>query len=96
MNLREILANPSVTIIDVREPFEYFFGHIKGSVNIPLGQVPGKVAEFKQMGKPIVLVCASGNRSGQATEFLKKQGLTKVYNGGGWSDVKQMLAKQAA
>ena len=91
MNLQEILAKPGVTIIDVREPFEYFFGHVKDSINIPLGQVPGKVAEFKEMSKPIVLICASGNRSGQATEFLRKQGVKDVYNGGAWSDVKQLL-----
>ena len=75
------------TIVDVREPYEFEAGNVNGSINIPLGEVPSKVEEFKNMKKPLVLCCASGNRSGQATSFLTKQGVNEVYNGGGWNMV---------
>ncbi|MCB0380661.1 MAG: rhodanese-like domain-containing protein [Flavobacteriales bacterium] len=75
------------TIVDVREPFEYEMGRVEGSVNIPLGEVPGRVDEFKNMKKPLVLCCASGGRSGQATSFLAQNGVEEVYNGGGWNMV---------
>lgn len=75
------------TIVDVREPFEYQMGKVDGSINIPLGEVPGRIDEFKNMKKPLVLCCASGNRSGQATNFLAQNGVEQVYNGGGWNMV---------
>lgn len=75
------------TIVDVREPFEFQMGRVEGSINIPLGEVPGRVDEFKNMKKPLVLCCASGGRSGQATSFLAQNGVDQVYNGGGWNMV---------
>ncbi len=85
--MNEIINNPNASIVDVRTPGEFAGGHVAGSVNIPLNLVPNNVEEFKNMSKPIVLCCASGNRSGQATMFLKQHGIDEVYNGGGWSDV---------
>lgn len=88
MKLQEILAKPNATVIDVRESFEFFFGHLRGSTNIPLGSIPEHVAELKKINGPIVLVCRSGNRSGQAAAFLQAKGLKRVYNGGAWQDLK--------
>ncbi len=79
------------TIIDVREPSEFAMGKVNGSVNIPLGGVPHKIEEFKQMKKPLVLCCASGNRSGQAVDFLAANGVEDIYNGGGWQEVNSKL-----
>lgn len=87
MNLNEIINNPNASIVDVRTPGEFSMGNVAGSVNIPLDQVPHKVEDFKNMSKPIVLCCASGNRSGQATMFLRHNGIEEAYNGGGWSEV---------
>lgn len=75
------------TIVDVREPYEFQSGRVEGSINIPLGQVPGMIEEFKNMKKPLVLCCASGGRSSQATSFLAQNGVEEVYNGGGWNMV---------
>lgn len=91
MNLAELIKSESVTIVDVREPLEFFLGHAKGTKNIPLRNVSTRVEEFKNMSKPLILVCATGNRSGQAAAFLKAQGITEVYNGGGWKDVKNLV-----
>lgn len=78
------------TIIDVRTPGEFAMGRVEGSINIPLNEVPNRVDEFQAIDGDIILCCASGNRSGQATMYLQQQGLTNVYNGGGW----QMVAMQ--
>lgn len=75
------------TIIDVRTPGEFMMGKVEGSINIPLDEVPSRVEEFKNIEGDIVLCCASGNRSGQATLFLEQNGLSNVYNGGGWQAV---------
>lgn len=85
--MNELINNPSATIVDVRSEGEFAMGHVAGSINIPLDTVPGRVEEFKSMSKPLILCCASGNRSGQALGFLEQHGITDLYNGGGWSNV---------
>ena len=75
------------TIIDVRTPAEFMMGNVKGSINIPLDEVASRVEEFKNIEGNVVLCCASGGRSGQATMFLQQNGLSNVYNGGGWQTV---------
>ena len=72
------------TIIDVRTPGEFMMGNVKGSINIPLDEVSSRVKEFKNIQGNVVLCCASGGRSGQATMFLQQNELSNVYNGGGW------------
>jgi len=83
--VKQMLDNGAV-IIDVRTPAEFQGGHVAGSKNIPLQVIHTKVDEIKNLGKPVVLCCASGNRSGQATGFLKSHGVDCI-NGGGWMQV---------
>ena len=85
MNASELLKSAQTVVVDVRTPSEYMGGHVAGSINIPLNEVPARVDEFKEMGK-VVLCCASGGRSGQATMFLQQYGIECV-NGGSWLDV---------
>ncbi|MEX0810830.1 MAG: rhodanese-like domain-containing protein [Chitinophagales bacterium] len=87
--VKEMIKN-GATIIDVRTRSEFTNGHVAGSKNIPLQEVQSRVDEFKKMKNGIVLCCASGNRSGQATDFLKSQGLECV-NGGGWKQVNALV-----
>jgi rhodanese-related sulfurtransferase len=61
-------------------------GHVAGSINIPLSDITTKLDEIKKMNQPIILCCASGGRSGQATMFLKQHGVN-CSNGGSWLDV---------
>jgi phage shock protein E len=68
--IETMIKEGKATIIDVRSRGEFMGGHVAGSVNIPLQEIPDRIEEFKNM-KNIVLCCASGNRSGQATLYLK-------------------------
>lgn len=79
-----------MTIVDVRTPAEFAGGNVAGSINIPLNEVMDRVEEFKTMATPVVLCCASGGRSGQATQYLSAQGID-CKNGGGWLDVNASL-----
>ena len=62
-------------VIDVCEPAEYQAGHVGGARSIPLGELestlPGAV---KNKATPLVLVCASGMRSGRAVAIARKLG----------------------
>ncbi len=84
-NIEEILRSGTATVVDVRSPGEFEGGHVKGSLNIPLHDIPERLEEFKNM-KNIVLCCASGNRSGQAASFLKRNGID-CENAGSWSNL---------
>ena len=85
MSIQEKINHSESTIVDVRTPEEFIGGHVEGSINIPLSEVTARLEELKTM-QPLVLCCASGGRSGQATIYLAEQGL-EVINGGGWSEV---------
>lgn len=95
MDLKEILAKDSVTIVDVREPMEYAMGHVDGAINIPLSTIFQHVDDFRRMRKPIVVYCRSGNRSAQAEAFLRAQGITDVYNGGSLEEMEYYKAQIA-
>ena len=86
------LVADGATIIDVRSPGEYSGGHIKGSINIPLGDLTQNLTKLKK-DKPIITCCASGMRSASAKNVLSANGFTQVYNGGGWSGLQSKIAK---
>ena len=84
-NIADLIKSGEAKIIDVRTPAEFMGGHVAGSINIPLQEIPEHLDELKGM-KNIILCCASGNRSVQATRFLKENGIN-CQNGGSWLDV---------
>ena len=77
-------------VVDVRSPQEYRGGNIPGSVNIPLDRIGSEASKLKASGKPVILCCASGMRSGSATSILKEAGV-EAYNGGGWASLRSKL-----
>ncbi|MEJ7740919.1 MAG: rhodanese-like domain-containing protein [Chitinophagaceae bacterium] len=81
-------AATNATIVDVRTPEEYAGEHYPAAINIPYDQVAQRIDEFKQMPKPIIAYCRSGNRSGIAVSILKQVGITEVVNGGGLENLK--------
>lgn len=87
--MEQLIRSGKATIVDVRSPGEFSGGHVAGSINIPVQEVPSRLEEFRKM-KNIVLCCASGGRSGQATAFLKQNGIDCV-NGGSWLDVNYVV-----
>lgn len=76
----------SATLVDVRTSEEFNSGSAPGAISIPLHTLADKTESFKNLKKPIVVFCRSGARSGQATSWLKQNGID-VYNGGGIAEV---------
>lgn len=83
--IKEYLQNDAV-VLDVRTPVEFQEGNVQDSVNIPLHVLEARYHEIEEMNKPIITVCRSGARSGNATIFLKRKGID-VINGGPWQNV---------
>ncbi len=86
MSYRELPVNDFRTavgsagqLVDVREPAELADGSLPGAVNIPLGSLPARVGELDP-DRTVVLLCRSGNRSGQAGRWLADHGFRDVVN----------------
>jgi rhodanese-related sulfurtransferase len=69
-------------VFDVREPDEFDNAHVPGAIPVPLATVPDRLTEFPTAG-PVYIVCASGNRSRRAAEFLRANGVDAVNVAGG-------------
>lgn len=92
MSLTEVLQEGNYHLIDVREPMELEMdGHIEGAQNIPLGELEDRKQEVVNLSGTKIFFCRSGNRSGKAVDYFKSQGMTDVYNGGGYADMKETL-----
>lgn len=88
VDFKSLLANGAV-IVDVRNPGEFAQGHIRGAINIPLGQLTGKISSLKN--KTVITCCQSGIRSSAAKSSLIKAGI-ECYNGGGWYSLQNKIA----
>ncbi|MGV8914412.1 MAG: rhodanese-like domain-containing protein [Kaistella sp.] len=94
MPLIEVLQSGNYHLIDVREAMELEMdGHIDGAQNIPLGELENRKQEILNLSGTKIFFCRSGNRSGKAVEYFKSQGMTDVYNGGGYNDMKEQLER---
>ncbi len=70
----------TIQLIDVRDKDEYAAGHFKSAVNIPTNQLEKNVKTLSDE-KPIVFVCNTGAKSGEAYYMLQdlRSDLKKVY-----------------
>jgi rhodanese-related sulfurtransferase len=92
MQIEEILNSQKGTVIDVRTRGEFSGGHVAGSINIPLTELPDNMEQLKSMQAPLILCCASGMRSAQAEHHLTRAGLDCL-NGGSWLEVNYLQSK---
>lgn len=68
-------------VLDVRDETEFADGHIADARNIPLKQLPTRLAELaKYRDKPVVVNCRAGVRSASACTILRQNGFSRVYN----------------
>ena len=74
-------------ILDVRAPWEYEEGHVKGAFLMPDYEFPTKaLGELSDMDCPIFLYCKSGRRSLVCAKWLIRKGYTRVYDFGSLDD----------
>ena len=79
-------------VLDVRTQQEWDEGHTEGAEHIVLTLIPSEIDKIKSWNKSVIAVCRSGGRSGQATDFLKNNGVD-IINGGPWQNVDQYVHK---
>jgi hydroxyacylglutathione hydrolase len=68
-----------VQVVDVRAPREWRAGHVGGSINIPVGDLPQRMAELPA-GGTIATICEGGYRSSLAASLIAREGIAEVVN----------------
>ena len=65
--------------LDVRETDEFELGHVAGAAHLPLGDLDDRIRELPG-GRPLLVYCASGQRSASAASLLERRGIGPVVN----------------
>ena len=77
--LAERSRSAKLVLLDVREPHELQISALQNAVNIPLGQLAGRLTELDS-AEDMVIFCKGGTRSARALELLVSAGFKKVQN----------------
>lgn len=65
------------TLLDVREPHEYYMADLDGTTRIPLDELPKRLDELDRE-EEIIVMCRSGNSAADAVELLNQNGFEKA------------------
>ena len=87
--LKPLVEQGSVLVLDVRRPDEFVQGHIPGAVNLDYTLVAAQGSRFKAETRPIVAYCACANEMTAARAAVDLAGLgitgAKALKGG-WNE----------
>ena len=67
-----------LTLLDVREPWEFETAHMEGAKLVPMGDIPSRAHQELDPEDHIVVICHHGVRSMNVTAWLRQQGFDKV------------------
>lgn len=83
----QLINRQDALMLDVREQSEFAQSHILNARLLPLSQLEARAGDIdKYKDKPVIVYCATGNRSSTAAAMLTKRGFTNVVNlSGGFS-----------
>lgn len=86
--VKSLLDNQEAFLfLDCRENSEVATAKIEGTLQIPMREIPGRLAELQQHQAGRVIVhCHHGGRSLRVTQFLRQQGFDKAQNMAGGID----------
>jgi len=76
---RYLASEPEAVVLDVREPAELAVCRLPGTVDLPMGQIPGSLDSLPR-DHSIFVLCHHGNRSRMVVQFLLQQGYESVIN----------------
>ncbi|PWN05562.1 rhodanese-like domain-containing protein [Rhodohalobacter mucosus] len=64
------------TLLDVREPHEYYMADLEGTTRIPFDELNSRMDELNKK-QEIIVLCRSGSSAGDAVELLTENGFVK-------------------
>ncbi|MFP5319444.1 MAG: MBL fold metallo-hydrolase [Acidimicrobiia bacterium] len=71
--LRARLDAGQVDLLDVRQPAEWAEGHVEGATFVTGGELPGRLGDIPDRGRPLAVTCASGYRSSAAASLIRRE-----------------------
>jgi rhodanese-related sulfurtransferase len=80
--VRRLLAEGAVDLIDVREPYEHEAGRIEGDRHVPIPDLTAAAAEM-DAERPVVFYCRTGSRSAMTTQAFRASGFQAFNMSGG-------------
>lgn len=88
MDIKEIdnIVTDFISIIDIREKYEYILGNIKNSINIPYNYLLQLPDEYLNKNKRYYLYCDTGSKSRKLCIHLSKLGYDVVDLVGGFKE----------
>lgn len=87
-DVRRLLDENAIDLIDVREPYENEAGRIEGAIHVEIPNLTAAAAQLDQE-RPIVFYCRSGARSAMTTQAFRASGFQAFNLTGGllaWVD----------
>ena len=79
-------AGEAVTLLDVREPWEFETARIVGAKLMPMGDVPSRANQELDPEDHVVVVCHHGVRSMNVAAWLRQQGFERAQSMRGGMD----------
>ena len=73
LELKKMLKNKEVVLVDVREPYEVEICNIKGSLFIPMNEISQNIEQLDKE-KRYAVMCHSGVRSLYVSNYLNSLG----------------------
>ena len=89
LELKKMLKNNEVVLLDVREPYEIEICNVKGSLFIPMNEIPQNIEQLDKE-KRYAVMCHSGVRSLYVSNYLNSLGYSALNVVGGierWATV---------
>lgn len=75
--LEKMKKGENFTLVDLRKPDEFKAGHIRGAINIPIGDIENQFTSLS-IDNETILYCNSGPWSRQAYKILKDKGFKNL------------------
>ncbi len=78
---KQMMESGDTVILDVREKNEFDLGHIDNALHLPRGEVKSKVESLltsTDKATPVLIYCASGNRSALAGLIMQELGYSNI------------------
>ena len=82
LELKKMLKNNEVVLLDVREPYEIEICNVKGSLFIPMNEIPQNIEQLDKE-KRYAVMCHSGVRSLYVSNYLNSLGYSTLNVTGG-------------
>ena len=82
---RRHAENPSLVLLDVREPVELATVKVDWATWIPMAEIPRRIGELDP-SVPVAVMCHHGGRSERVAAFLAARGFAHVVNVDGGID----------